>query len=109
MPKFFSRRSVLMLAAGAIAGGMLAGAPINDAAASGYYTGLVKGTAVGGYDPVAYFKQNKPVRGSKEFTTKWSGVTWRFSSAANRDAFVASPTSFAPKSGGVRAIPTVLG
>ncbi len=64
------------------------------------YTGLVAGTAVGGYDPVAYFKQGKPVRGSSKYALKHNGVTWRFSSAANRDAFKASPGRYSPAYGG---------
>ena len=67
---------------------------------SAVYTGLVAGTAVGGYDPVAYFKKGKPVRGSSKFTLKHQGVNWRFSSAANRDAFKASPGRYAPAFGG---------
>ena len=64
------------------------------------YTGLVNGVAVGGYDAVAYFTEKKPVRGSKEFTAEHTGVTWRFASKANRDAFIANPGRYAPQYGG---------
>jgi YHS domain-containing protein len=64
------------------------------------YTGLISSTAVGGYDPVAYFNQGKPVPGSREFTHQWKGATWRFASAANRAAFAASPAKYAPQYGG---------
>lgn len=70
------------------------------AAQSRIYTGLVKGVAVGGYDPVAYFTEGKPVKGSEDITLKHEGVTWRFSSEANRDAFKADPAKFAPQYGG---------
>ena len=65
-----------------------------------YYTGIVRGVAVGGYDPVAYFKEGRAVKGSKEITTTWDGVKWRFSSAENRDKFIAMPQKFSPQYGG---------
>jgi len=64
------------------------------------FTGLVDGVAVGGYDPVAYFTQNKPVKGSADITTEYMGATWHFASADNRDAFVADPKRYAPQYGG---------
>ncbi len=64
------------------------------------FTGIVRGVAVGGYDPVAYFTVGKPQRGSKKFTTKYMGATWRFRTAANRDAFKANPKKYAPQYGG---------
>lgn len=64
------------------------------------YTGLVSNTAVGGYDPVAYFTEGRPVAGSRQFTYRWKGATWRFANTANRDAFAASPAKYAPQYGG---------
>ncbi len=58
------------------------------------------GVAIRGYDPVAYFQQGKPVRGAAAHSHDWNGVTWRFSSAANRDAFAADPAKYAPQYGG---------
>ena len=58
------------------------------------------GAAIGGTDPVSYFRQGEPLPGSDEFTTTWDGVTWKFSSAENRDAFVADPEKYAPAFGG---------
>ncbi len=60
----------------------------------------VKGQAIEGYDPVAYFTQNQAVKGSPEFTHEWNGTTWLFSSAENRDAFKKSPEKYAPQYGG---------
>jgi YHS domain-containing protein len=56
--------------------------------------------AIRGYDPVAYFSQRAPVKGSDEFTFQWRGATWRFASSANRDQFAAAPEKFAPRYGG---------
>jgi YHS domain-containing protein len=64
------------------------------------YTAIVKGVAVGGYDPVAYFTDGKPVAGTTEFTLEHGGAVWRFASAANRDAFKADPAKYAPQYGG---------
>jgi len=58
------------------------------------------GLALHGYDPVAYFVERTPVKGSDTFTYHWNGATWRFASAGNRDRFVASPESYAPQFGG---------
>jgi len=56
--------------------------------------------AIRGYDPVAYFTQSRPVKGSREFTHRWNGATWRFASAENRDRFAAEPEKYAPQYGG---------
>lgn len=56
--------------------------------------------AIRGYDPVAYFKQNKPVKGQKDLSTTWQGAQWHFSSQANLDAFKAEPEKYAPQYGG---------
>ena len=56
--------------------------------------------ALKGYDPVAYFTEGKPVQGKREFTAHHQGATYRFASAANRDAFLAGPAKYAPQYGG---------
>jgi YHS domain-containing protein len=56
--------------------------------------------ALHGHDAVAYFTEGRPVKGSREFEYEWNGATWRFSSKANRDAFVAMPEKYAPQFGG---------
>lgn len=58
------------------------------------------GIAIDGTDPVAYFTESRPVPGDPAITHDWNGVTWRFSSEANRQAFVANPESYAPQFGG---------
>lgn len=58
------------------------------------------GVALQGYDPVAYFTESKAVEGSDQFTTQYQGATYKFESAANRDAFVANPAKYAPQYGG---------
>ena len=58
------------------------------------------GKAIRGYDPVAYFTQRKPVKGSAKYTYKWKGATWYFASAANLNRFKANPARWAPQYGG---------
>lgn len=56
--------------------------------------------ALGGYDPVAYFTLGKATVGKMEFSAVHDGATYRFASAAHRDAFVAEPTRYLPQYGG---------
>ncbi|MGE5801103.1 MAG: YHS domain-containing (seleno)protein [Gemmatimonadota bacterium] len=58
------------------------------------------GSAVKGYDVVAYVTDGKPVEGNATFETTWNGATWRFASAAHRDLFRKDPEKFAPQFGG---------
>jgi YHS domain-containing protein len=104
-----SRRAVL--AAGAFLG-LLGGALQDDSASAKsppVFAGLIKGVAVGGYDPVAYFTQGKPVKGSEQITLEHMGATWRFASEANRDAFKAEPEKYSPRYGGYCAYATAKG
>ncbi|MGB0697421.1 MAG: YHS domain-containing (seleno)protein [Rhodospirillaceae bacterium] len=55
---------------------------------------------VGGYDVVAYHTAGAPTKGSDAYTATYQGATWHFSSAENRDLFVASPAKYAPAYGG---------
>jgi YHS domain-containing protein len=79
------------------AGLLAGGAQAKDAPV---YTSLFSKVAVGGYDTVAYFTAQMPVKGDSRFTSSYMGVEWRFSSAENRDKFMASPERYAPQYGG---------
>jgi YHS domain-containing protein len=56
--------------------------------------------AIGGYDPVAYFTQAQPVKGSKEISFKHADQIWYFASAENLEVFKSNPEKFAPQFGG---------
>lgn len=58
------------------------------------------GTALKGYDAVAYFKESRPVKGKDEFRHDWLGAKWYFATAANRDEFARDPEKYAPQFGG---------
>lgn len=68
-----------------------------------------KDGAIGGYDPVAFFKESKPVPGMSRFTHSWNGATWNFSSKENLELFKASPEKYAPQFGGFCAYGTAQG
>lgn len=89
----------ILLAAFVTAASMVAIAPTARAEPS-VYTGVFSNIAVQGYDPVAYFTEGKPVKGSKEFTAEYRGAIFQFASVAHRDAFVADPAKYAPQYGG---------
>ncbi len=55
---------------------------------------------VQGYDVVAYFKENKAVKGNKYISTTYDGVTYYFSSQKYLEAFVKNPMAYMPQYGG---------
>lgn len=58
------------------------------------------GTAIDGTDPISYFDEGRPIEGKSEFSHEWNGATWYFTSAENRDRFIATPQKYAPQYGG---------
>jgi YHS domain-containing protein len=58
------------------------------------------GIAIKGYDPVAYFTQNKAIKGKKELAISHQGIVYYFSSAQNKELFKAAPFKYEPEYGG---------
>jgi YHS domain-containing protein len=58
------------------------------------------GLALQGYDPVAFFTQNKPVKGKPEFKSAHQGATYYFASEENKERFDKEPAKFEPAFGG---------
>jgi YHS domain-containing protein len=56
--------------------------------------------AIQGYDPVSYFVQKKATKGKPTLATTYEGVTYSFSSQANKDLFLKNPSSYEPQYGG---------
>ncbi len=56
--------------------------------------------AIQGYDPVAYFTQKKAVKGKAALASSYEGVTYYFSSQANKEAFLKNPSGYEPQYGG---------
>jgi YHS domain-containing protein len=61
---------------------------------------LDDGMAIKGFDPVAYFIQNKAVMGKKEFSFSYHGISYHFASATDQLAFQANPPKYEPQYGG---------
>ncbi len=58
------------------------------------------GVALQGYDPVAYFTDGKPVKGSPQFTATYKGVTYQFASTEHKQLFEKSPAKHEAQFGG---------
>ena len=65
--------------------------------------------ALHGYDPVAYFTQGEPTRGSDALVHVHEGAAYRFSSQSHLDAFKADPARYAPAYGGFCAYGVSVG
>ena len=61
---------------------------------------ISSGSAVGGYDVVAYFTEGNPVKGNPKLVYHWQGADWYFSNAANLKLFESNPGKYAPQFGG---------
>jgi YHS domain-containing protein len=64
------------------------------------FTGLLSRVGVSGYDPVAYFTDGRPVRGTSEHRVTHQGYEYRFASAEHLAAFRADPARYLPQYGG---------
>jgi hypothetical protein len=63
-------------------------------------TGYFGGVAIKGYDPVAYFTENRAMKGSEDYAYDWLGTPWFFVNAEHRDMFISDPVKYAPQYGG---------
>ncbi len=63
-------------------------------------TGYFGDVAIKGYDPVAYFTEQRAVKGSENFLHSWLGANWSFSSDKHRKLFAKNPIQYAPQYGG---------
>ena len=58
------------------------------------------GIAIKGYDSVAYFTDQKPVKGVINFAHKINDATWIFSNKEHLALFIANPEKYMPQYGG---------
>lgn len=64
------------------------------------WTSFGTNVAIRGYDPVAYFTAGRPAQGLATLKANYQGAEFRFSTPANRAAFIANPARYAPQYGG---------
>ena len=61
---------------------------------------LPDGTAMDGFDVVAYQIEGAPALGSKSHSVEHKGKTWLFSSSENASLFKANPSKYEPQNNG---------
>jgi YHS domain-containing protein len=61
---------------------------------------LKNGLAIEGYDPVAYFTQNKAIKGNAQIAYTLENVTYYFTNTTNKDSFIKNPKKYEPQFGG---------
>ncbi len=64
---------------------------------------------ISGYDPVSYFTEGEPQRGSGYHVADYQGVTYAFTSAEHKELFTANPSKYAPAYGGWCAYGVAVG
>ena len=58
------------------------------------------GVAIQSYDPVAFFTDNRPVKGSSQFQSEYRGAKYYFATAEHKAAFDNDPAKYEPQFGG---------
>jgi YHS domain-containing protein len=61
---------------------------------------LENGIAIGGYDPVAYFKLGKATKGRRDLIVNQDGIYYYFSTPENKEEFKKNPSKYEPQYGG---------
>lgn len=56
--------------------------------------------AIQGYDPVAYFEDQKPVKGTEAFSFTYESAIYHFASKAHLNTFKKNPEKYVPQYGG---------
>ncbi len=94
-----SIRTLILAVAVSFFGATAFAAPPVNTLKSSFFGGTTD-TAINGYDTVAYFTENKPVKGQDALVHEWKGAKWKFASQANLDLFKGNPDKYAPQYGG---------
>jgi YHS domain-containing protein len=58
------------------------------------------GVILDGHDPVAFFTEGRPVKGSAGLRSTYRGAIYQFASQRNRETFDADPAKYEPQFGG---------
>ncbi len=68
-----------------------------------------RGVILDGYDPVAFYTDNKPVLGDEKFQTPYQDAVYYFATQEHLDLFKANPEKYKPQFGGWCAYAVSLG
>jgi len=74
--------------------------PINTLEKSLLFGYEASDIAIRGFDTVAYFLEGRAIEGTEQYSTKWKGAVWQFSSAEHLSLFEKNPEKYAPQYGG---------
>jgi len=99
MRHFVTRTAVAAFALAVLAVPALAGPAKN----------LVDGVALHGFDPVAYFVDDKPTKGDPSITSTFDGATYEFASKEHKALFDKTPAKYVPVYGGYCAFAVTEG
>ncbi|MBL4784141.1 MAG: hypothetical protein JKY49_01810 [Cohaesibacteraceae bacterium] len=69
-----------------------------------FITDDATGVALFGFDPVAYFIEQKAIEGTNKLEFVWQNTVWRFEKEGNLEAFKQHPYIYAPIYGGYDAM-----
>jgi YHS domain-containing protein len=100
-----SRRWIFRAAIATILCGTWAFLPAN----AGDATPAATRVAIDGHDPVAYFTDGHPVKGSSTFSFTFADAAYYFASAEHQKMFSADPDRYAPQYSGYCAVGIALG
>jgi len=70
------------------------------------------GVGISGYDPVAFFKEGKPVKGNSQYQSHYGdfgGATYYFASTEHKSLFEQNPEKYVPQYGGYCATAMSMG
>ena len=67
------------------------------------------GVILDGYDPVAFFTDNKPVKGTGTYQTSYNGAIYHFASADHKALFDGAPAKYEPQFGAFCAYAVSVG
>ena len=81
-----------------------------NAQSSKYFNNVdSKAVILDGYDAVAFFTDNKPVKGTEQFQYKYQDAVYNFASQEHLELFKANPEKYKPQFGGWCAYAVSLG
>lgn len=100
MQPTLSKLMLIFLALWCLAAAAQAQAPTTSGGSGQALLNLDNTVALHGYDPVAYFTQNRAVHGNKRILERLGGATYYFASRANRYTFLGDAPRYQPQVGG---------